>query len=105
MFKAAAEDGTVAEATRTLERAGFLVRVASASPLRIIGGTSRSEGPPPVVYSGGFCLTEKDGSYALSSTSRWGRTIDETSYDTLPGAVDALVRAFGEAPRSPDVPR
>jgi hypothetical protein len=105
MFKAPAEDGTVAEATRTLERAGFLVRVASTSPLRIVGGTSRSEGPPLLVYSGGFCLSEKDGRYALSSTSRWGRTIDETSYDTLPGAVDALVRAYEEAPRAPGASR
>jgi hypothetical protein len=105
MFKAAGEDGTVAEAKRTLERAGFLVRVASASPLRIVGGTSKSEGPPPLVYSGGFCVAAEDGRYTLSSTSRWGRTIDETSYDTLPGAVDALVRAYEEAPRSSGVAR
>jgi hypothetical protein len=105
MFKAAAEDGTVAEATRTLERAGFLVRVASTSPLRIVGGTSKSEGPPPLVYSGGFCVAAEDGRYTLSSTSRWGRTIDETSYETLRGAVDALVRAYGEASWSPDVAR
>lgn len=93
---------SVDRARHALEAAGFFVHVASTSPLRIVGGTARSEGPPPVVYADGFCMVAEDGRYAVASTSRKGRALDGTSYESLSAAVDALVKGYGEVPGSRD---
>ncbi len=97
LFKAAPEDASVKNAREALEKAGFVVHVASARPLRIVGGTA-SEGSRPTVYIDGFCVLAEDGRFVVSSTAAKGRAVDETSYATLQSAVDALVAAYGTSP-------
>lgn len=100
LFKPVVADDTVEAVCNALEAAGLVVRVASVSPLRILGGSARSEGPPPVVFSDGFCVVGEAGQFTVSSTSPRGRAVDETSYESLKDAVDALVKAYGKASRS-----
>ena len=82
-----------AEVTGMLERAGFVVRMVSTNPFYMVGGVSLSEGDPKV-YSGGFAIVEKEGRFVISSTSSWGRLLNETSHATPQGAAKALIQAF-----------
>ncbi len=82
-----------AEVTGMLEGAGFVVRMVSTNPFHMVGGVSLSEGDPKV-YSGGFAIVEKDGCFVISSTSSWGRLLNETSHATPQGAAKALIQAF-----------
>lgn len=73
--------------------AGLFAHQDEYMPNRIIGGTSKSE-LSLVVYSDGFSITEINSRFEISCTSSKGKLIDNTSYQSIHEAMDAIIALF-----------
>jgi len=89
-------------AARRLAAAGLASRLVSSKPLRIHGGTSLSDPSEgePCVYTNGFSITQVGSDYEVATTSKVGYALDQTSYSTLAGAVQAIVEVYHQPPES-----
>jgi len=79
------------EAQLSLIAAGLSTTVRLVPPYyRITGGTSRVS-DHPIVYQDGFVVFEEGLHFKIATTSTRLRALDDTSYDSLPAAISALV--------------
>lgn len=85
--------------------AGLFARQDESFPNRIVGGTSKFYENVPdylnpklsndiITYHDGFSITEIDSKFEISCTSSKGKLIDNTSYQSIHEAMDAIIALF-----------